>query len=488
MDKRNHTDPSVGSYQSDKVYEKPIISQTGKKARMYEGIGRNPVIVIHGFLGAHLKNAKTGESVWGSFQGIDLIKGYSHKELQELSLPMGLGKSLKELRNDVHPTELLNTFDINLLGIHFKKDAYDKMINILEEAGYVNSEKPLPENKNFYSLFTFCYDWRRDLPENAALLHDFILKKQKYLQKKYKELYNIDDYDVHFDITAHSMGGLLSRYFLRYGGKDLPEDGSIPKPDWAGSNFIDKLIIIGTPNAGYLDTCSELINGLQIAKHTPFYPPAVIGTFHTYYQMMPLSSTKSVIYEDVPDKAVDMFNIKTWIDMKWGLANPEQDKYLKIIMPDISNSAERRNIALDHLEKCLKRAKQFTETMSLHYQNPSNVLICLFCGNAVETSSVASVNSKTGNFRITEYESGDGKVLASSARMDERIGSNWTPYMKSPINWDAVIHIRAAHMGITDSYGFANNLIYYLLGMPPKNYSERERFIVNHMMHQSENK
>lgn len=480
MNKRKLSDPSVGSYQSDRVYEKPILSQTGKKARAYEGIGRNPVIVIHGFLGSHLNNAKTGESVWGSFQGIDLLRGYSDKELRELSLPMKLGKPLKELRDDVYPTGLLNTFDINLLGVHFKKGAYDKMMSILEEAGYVNSEKPLPEGKHFSSLFAFYYDWRRDLPENSALLNDFIHEKRKYLQEKYKELYKIEDYDVHFDFVSHSMGGLLARYFLRYGKNILPEDSSIPEPDWAGSKFIDKLIIIGTPNSGYLDTCSELINGLQVAKHTPFYPPAVVGTFHTYYQMMPLSRTKSVVFDDT-EKPVDMFDVKTWIDMKWGLASPEQDKYLKILLPGILNSSERRHIALDHLDKCLRRAKQFTEAMSQHVQVPGNVMQCLFCGNAVETSYRASVNSLTGDFRITEYESGDGKVLASSARMDERAGSNWTPYTRSPISWDAVIHLRAAHMGITDSYGFANNLVYYLLGIPPKNYAEREKCIVDHM-------
>lgn len=381
---------------------------------------------------------------------------------------MGLDQSLNELKDDVYPAELLNNFDINLLGIHLKKGAYEKMINILEEAGYVNANKPLSKNKNFHSLYTFYYDWRRDLPENAAILNNFINDKRKYLQEKYKAIYGIENYDVHFDIAAHSMGGLLSRYFLRYGGKDLPEDGSLPKPDWAGSKFIDKLIIIGTPNAGYLDTCSELINGLQIAKHTPFYPPAVIGTFHTYYQMMPLSSTKSIVYDDNSSKAVDIFDLQTWINMKWGLANLEQDKYLKILLPDVPDSSMRRKIALNHLDKCLKRAKQFTETMSQHAKPPGNTSIYLFCGNAVETSSVASVNSVTGEFRITKYESGDGKVLASSARMDERIGSKWTPYTRSPINWDAVIHIRAAHMGITDSYGFSNNLLYYLLGMPSK--------------------
>lgn len=58
LGKTKISDSSVGSYQSDKVYKKPIPSQIGDISINYEGIGRNPVIVIHGFLGSHLKRKK----------------------------------------------------------------------------------------------------------------------------------------------------------------------------------------------------------------------------------------------------------------------------------------------------------------------------------------------------------------------------------------------------------------------------------------------
>ena len=126
-------------------------------------------------------------------------------------------------------------------------------------------------------------------------LHQFILTRRKYLQRKYKKCYGLDNYDVQFDIVVHSMGGLVTRYYLRYGDQGMPAGDTMPKLDWRGSKYVDKAIIVGTPNAGYLDTCIELTQGLRLDPRMPVYPPAVVGTFPSVYQMMPVSGMKMVI-------------------------------------------------------------------------------------------------------------------------------------------------------------------------------------------------
>lgn len=476
---KKNSHQTIGSYQSFKEQKKLVISKLGKEFIEYEGPIKNPIIVIPGLFGSHLANSITGKNAWGTFNGVDLVKGFSDKELKELALPMEYNRPLKYCKDNVSSTSLLNSFDINLLGFHIKKSAYDKLISILEEAGYTDSQKELPKDKNYHTLFTFYYDWRRDITENAILLSEFIEKKKMYIQAEYERFYKIKNYEIHFDIIAHSMGGLLARYYLNFDNAEMPQDGSILRPNWGGSNNIDKLIIIGTPNSGYLDTCFELVNGLQMAKHVPTYPPAVIGTFPSYYQMMPLSSTKSIFYDKDQNDILNIFDIDTWIRLKWGLANPNQDKYLKILLPELRSKDARRNTALDHLKKSLSRAKQFTETMGQHIDEwPDNITLLLFCGNTIETSSKASVDSSTGILGIVKYELGDGKVLSSSARMDEKIGPDGLPYSISPIKWDSVIHLNAAHMGITESPDFANNLIYNLLGTPPKKLIERNINII----------
>ena len=450
-------DPGKKLYQSNRIYIKPKTDILLKKPT--KGIAHNPVIVIHGFLGSHLKDTITKEDVWGTFTGLDALRGYSDKELRALSHPMVYGKPLKELKDTVYPSDLLNTFDISLFGIHFHHNAYKKMIDILIRAGYNQEGMPLYEGENIYSLFIFFYDWRRDLAENAAKLHEFILEKRAYVQKEYKKLYNTDNYDVQFDILAHSMGGLLARYYLRYGNQDLPASNPLAKLNWHGTKYVDKLVLVGTPNYGYLDAYLELIDGLQIASHVPYYPPAVVGTFPTYYQLMPSTDTNSVVDENNPNgKPIDIFDLKIWLDMKWGLADPEQDKILKVLLPKISHPAKRRKTAIDHLEKCLKRAKQFNKAMQVHSKPPNKITLILFLGSTFETNGVASVNKENNTLEVISYAAGDGKISVSSARMD-----------KNPEKrWDAIIHLNSTHMGITSSPDFENNLLYYLLEAPLK--------------------
>ncbi|MFZ2655296.1 MAG: hypothetical protein WAX69_10260 [Victivallales bacterium] len=469
------TDSSVGSYDSGAVYNRPLYSTIARKSMAYEGVERNPVIVVHGFLGARLKNTRTDEIIWGDFTGLQML-GYSNEQLKGISVPMEIGKPLRDLKNDVHPYSILQNVNVRILGMHFNMDAYDKMLEILGRGGYVPEDKAIPEDKNFASLFVFYYDWRRDLPENAALLNEFILQKRAYMQTMYKKCYGLDDYDVQFDIIAHSMGGLLSRYYLEYGNQDLPADGSMPVLDWRGSKYIDKLVVVATPNAGYLDTFVELQKGLQPAPELPAYPPGIIGTFPTYYQMLPIVSTRPLVYKDDPNgNPVDIFDPEIWIRMNWGLADPKQDEALKIILPEVKTPGDRHAIAVDHLKKCLKRARQFTDAMRMDSVPPDDVAMYLFLGDAVPTRRTAVVDRRTGEFEVTDYESGDGKVLASSARMDDREGGAWRPFDRTPVKWQVIMHVFAAHMGITSSHEFSDNLRYYLLEATTKKQAERRR-------------
>ncbi|MDD5597357.1 MAG: hypothetical protein PHV82_05400, partial [Victivallaceae bacterium] len=464
----NSPDPAVGSYQSANVYEKPLYGDIAEESKKYQGPARNPVIFIHGFLGARLRDKETGECVWGNFTGAQIMEGFSKKYFRQLAYPMKLDTPLSEVPDDLEPVRLLENLNVKIMNIDFQMTAYQSIINVLQESGYVPEGQPLPENKKFYSLFCFYYDWRNDIAENSRRLHSFIMARKKYLQLKYKEIYGLDNFDVQFDIVSHSMGGLVARYYLRYGDQKLePADGSMPKLDWRGSKNVDKTIIIGTPNAGYLDTCIELTQGLLLDTSLPLYPPGLIGTFVSTYQMMPVSGMRAVILADKPGQPeVDIFDPKVWIARNWGLADPEQDSVLEAILPKVKSREKRREIALDHLRKCLRRAKRFTEAMSIDSNPPDDVMLILFAGDAVKTSRCATVDPQTNKLQVIRWAAGDGKVLSCSARFDQRAGKKWTPFPKSPIKWQTVINVQGAHMGIMDNYAFIDILSFYLLAFP----------------------
>ena len=470
----NYKDPARGSYQSTKVYQKALFGEIANESSKYQGEARNPVIFIHGFLGARLRDKDTGECVWGDFTGRQIMDGFTRKHFLQLAYPMELGKPLAELPNNLEAVQLLRNMKVKVMAMNFRMVTYQSIINILSEAGYVPECMPLPENKKFYSLFAFYYDWRDDITENSKRLHHFIMLRKKYLQKKYEKYYGIKNFDVQFDIVAHSMGGLLTRYYLRYGDQKLhPENDIMPKLDWRGSKNIDKAIIVGTPNAGYLDTCLEMTQGLKLDSRLPLYPPGLVGTWQSYYQMMPVPGMRAVIMDHKKGKPeVDMFDPKVWIANRWGLADPKQDKVLRALLPKVNSAQKRREIALDHLRKCLRSAKKFIKAMRIHAKPPEDIMLILFAGDAVKTNRTAIVDPKTRKLKVIEDNSpGDGKVLSSSARFDERAGRKWTPYPISPIKWQVIIYVQGAHMGIMNTYSFRDNLAFYLQAFPsPKKH------------------
>jgi len=456
---------STGSYESFQEYKTPIYGEVAKWTRDYEGIARNPVIIVHGFLGAKLIDPKTRKNIWGNFRLSDDITAFPPERSRMLAVPMTPGLALQNLKSSAVVRGLMEEAKARVFGVNVSLSSYSSLIKILTDAGYCVENKPLQKGKTIKNLFLFGYDWRRDLPYNSALLAKFIAKKKAYMQRQYEKRYGIKNYDVQFDVIAHSMGGLLSRYYLRYGAADMPADGSIAKPTWAGSKQIDKLLVVGTPNGGYLDTVLEMVRGMRINPAAPMVAPGILGTWATYYQMMPPTSTRSVIYKGDPSKkGVDIFDPKVWIDLKWGLADPKQDKILKVLLPKVKKVSERRKIALEHLTKCLKRAKQFTDTMRVNASPPDDVKLFLFLGDAVETNRRATVDRKTGKLHVFDQDPGDGKVLVASALWDERMGLlKWVPYIICPIDWTAVYRLPAAHMGITKMEFFADNMTWCLL-------------------------
>ncbi len=472
----------VGSYQSRQSFDKALFSEHAERSFDYEGPLRNPVIVIHGFLGAKLRDTITEREIWGSFSTAAMTPA----EMFKFAHPMAIGKPLSELKNHTAAFTMLDHVNIQLMGFSFSVPGYSDVIDLLQQSGYYSEDRPLPPGKNFHSQFFFYYDWRRDLPENAARLHEFILEKKSHIQEHYRQLYGLRNYDVQFDLIAHSMGGLLSRYYLQYGNQDLPVDGvSLPKLNWAGARHVEKLMVIGTPNTGYLDTLLEMVHGLRLAAGAPVYPPTLISTFPTYYQMLPLAEFRPLVWEDDPGgPAPDIFEPELWAQMKWGLASADGDNILKILLPTITTPEERRKIALDHQAKCLRRARQFTRAMSVNAATPEKLALFLFAGDAVNTVREVRVNRENGKLTISRYDAGDGKILTSSTRFDRAHQEVWMPFITSPIRWHAIYHVRAAHMGIMNSEEFKHNLRFNLLMMPTEIQKER----IKSYLHQSNGK
>jgi hypothetical protein len=364
---------------------------------------------------------------------------------------------------------------LSVFGVPLSVNAYAGILATLGAGGYrdesLGTSGAIDYGDGHFTCFQFDYDWRRDNVENARRLHRFILEKRsdvkRELEKRGGRVADGDaDGDVKFDIVAHSMGGLVARYYLMYGDADLPADGSTPAPTWAGARHVDKLIQVGTPNAGAVDALVELVNGSQIAPVLPKYQPAILGTMPSVYQLLPRTRHAQLV--DLRDRArpLDVYDAKLWERMGWGLASPKQARVLRQLLPGAPDDAARRRVALDHLRKCLDRARQFHAALDVPSVPPATTTIALMAGDAVATRSRLGVDARTGRLSVIDVAPGDGTVLRSSALMDERLNRDFSPRLASPVPWSQVNFFFTDHLGLTTDPGFTDNVLYLLLERP----------------------
>src|SRR5437763_5269249 len=161
--------------------------------------GKTPIIVIPGMLGSRLENKRTGDKVWPR----------AHPKDEDLRLPVS--PDLKKNRDDVVATQVVETANLGFPIPEIK--VYEDLTNTLTNyAGYKrgNIDDPQPGG-DYDTFYLFPYDWRRDNVETAQLLSEKIARLKEKLHRP----------DLRFNLLAHSMGGLIARYYLMYGARDV---------------------------------------------------------------------------------------------------------------------------------------------------------------------------------------------------------------------------------------------------------------------------
>ena len=429
---------------------------------------RNPVILLPGILGTRLVDPSSGTVVWGAFGG-DYANPHTQEGARLCSLPMKQGAALRELTDGVATDGVLDRVEVRFLGLPLELKAYVQILRTLGSGGYRDEELGIAGAIDYgdehYTCFQFDYDWRRDNVENARRFHDFIEQKKAYIQAETKKRYGREWKDLKFDIIAHSMGGLVTRYYLRYGDTDLPGDGSLPEVTWTGARNIERVIFIGTPNAGSVDSVIQLVEGIRFSPIFHKYEAALLSTYPSIYQLFPRTRHGAVRRECDLLQNLDVYDARLWEENGWGLASPEQDWILEYLLPGVKDPGERREIALDHLRKCLARAKQLGAALDRKVDPPPGLSYYLMVGDAIPTNAVISVDDD-GRVEVCQKGPGDGTVLRSSALMDERVGGKWQSMLISPLRWRQTHFLFSDHLGMTRDPGFTDNVLYILLEDP----------------------
>src|SRR5918997_1716938 len=150
-----------------------------------------PVIVIPGILGSQLMNRRTREVVWPSA---------FRSSTDGLSLPTT--PDLASNRDELVAERIVETAKLARLAPDIY--VYYELLNVLRRFGNYRDgdwDNP-PADGDRDTFYVFPYDWRRDNVESAQLLFRRVEELKQKLGRP----------DLRFNIIAHSMGGLLSRY------------------------------------------------------------------------------------------------------------------------------------------------------------------------------------------------------------------------------------------------------------------------------------
>lgn len=300
--------------------------------------GRPPVIIIPGLIGSELINKSTGDKVW-----FDLGRAKD----DDMRLP--ISANLASNKDNLVPGDILR--DIQLIRFTPKIDIYKKFLESMVKDGYTEGKIDDPPADGFSDTFyVFAYDWRLDNVENAANL----LKKLDNLKTKF------DRSDLKFDIVAHSMGGLITRYALMYGTADI-NSGKL-RPDWAGAGYFNTIMLVATPNGGSLPALDSLINGFSLFGSGKINLPFVqnlskfdLFSIPSIYQLLPHDGMVRAFDENLKPLQIDVYDPETWEKYGW-IAYQDKNFAEKY-------SAEENLNAKNYFYAVLKRAKDFQSAL-----------------------------------------------------------------------------------------------------------------------------
>ena len=443
----------------------PDLSQLYVNAAAIESQQRRPVISIPGTVGSKLIVRDTGEAVWGGDDGLS-IDPEIPENMRKIALPFSKGdEPLKALRDNIKTNGVLRVAKASVFGTILEVDVYRGVISTLIAGGFdfrETRQQEIDEREINLDSFEFPYDWRRDIVEAAEELDDFITRKTEQVYETRRQVFGDKARRPKFDIVAHSMGGLVARYYLMYGAQDLPKDGSLPKLTWAGAKNINTIVFIAPPNSGSILSFENLVNGKSFGPLQPYYEPALLGTQISVYQLFPRTRHKRVTVQG-SEQPVDIFDVENWDRNGWGVLNPGQDKVLQVLMPEEPDAAARRARAKNHLTKVLARADQFQRAMDRPTELPAGLEAYLVVGGGYETPAAGEYVPETGRLEISKLEEGDGVVLRASSLLDERQDGNYTLGLRAPLKFKRVLLLPEEHVDITQSAVFGDNLLYWLL-------------------------
>lgn len=418
------------------------------------GQTHNPVILIHGAFGSRLRNKQTGREVWPAQLSSILFGNY-----QALGLPID--------KNTLLPEESeLESFAITdrIVGVDF----YGRIIDTLKNVGGYHKGEPgnqvTDKDRRFY---VFIYDWRQDNVQTARKLDQLI----EQIRLDY------DEPDLKVDIVAHSMGGLIARYYIRYGRVDVLNDNEFPV-NHHGASRVRKVILLGTPNLGSVSALQEFIQGMKVGFRR--IPTEVFATMPSAYQLLPHPIRVNMVKSDGLELDRDLFDAYVWERFEWSIFNPQIEERIIRRFENQKDGEAYLSILKQYFQKHIERGRRFVWSLSVTMEKspieyivlggdcdltPARILVEEIKGESMVRLFPGEITNRLPgiDYQKLMLEPGDGRVTKPSLLARTELNPLVPRHKYSFFPIDYSILLCESHDSLTGNISLQNNLLNVLL-------------------------
>ncbi len=425
--------------------------------RLYEtartDLHQPPVILIPGLMGSVLHSESDGE-IWPGTLFNVLFSRYRHAALS------------------IDPETLLpDPGDVQaerITGKFAGRDFYSSIIETLQTAGgfkFAEPGQPLPDGHRHYYIFT--YDWRLDNVQTVRKLDAFIEQIRA----------DHDNPGLELDVIAHSMGGMIARYYMRYGTVDVTTNNEFPV-NYHGEERIRRVVLLGTPNLGSVESLKAFIVGRRIGLRS--IPPEVLITFPSFYQLFPHPLNDWILDVEGKPMDVDPFNLSTWKRFRWSIFDPQLRQSIFEQFDDPEEGRERVELLERYFHKHIERGRRFMWSLTVNMDREPWGLV-VFGGDCSLTPARILVEDRGDRYDLhldpddirsprpgVDYarlmlEPGDGTVTKASLLARESLDPMVPRHKWSHFPLHYPLFLCEKHSRLTTNSFFQNNLLNFLL-------------------------